>query len=233
MKQESKKAVPAYTTYTAYTNLIKDLRENGMPDHITRSVIKGSNSGKAMMMASLKYLNLINSDHTPSDALAQLVDNEEDYSKNLKKLLEAQYPFLFDGSLNIHSTTTEKVTEKFKEQGATGSTVSKSIAFFLGAAKAANIDVSARVKAPPIPKSTVKRKIKELKVITEDKVTPPSPPEDDDFIPDGMERITVPLRGMEDGIIYFPEDLDKADAKRALKTAKFILEQYYELDEED
>ena len=52
-------------------------------------------------------------------------------------------------------------------------------------------------------------------------------------LPEGMERITVPLRGKEDGIIFFPAELEKEEAKRAVKAAVFILNSYYELDDED
>jgi hypothetical protein len=157
MNKEAKKATPAYTTYTAFTNLIKDLRENDIPSHVSRSVVKGSNSGKAMMMASLKYLGLINKDETPTNTLVQLVENEENYSKLLKQLLLDKYSFLFDDSIDIKTTTTERVAEKFQLAGASGSTVSKCMAFFLTAAKAAGIEVSPRVKAPKVSSAPRKK----------------------------------------------------------------------------
>lgn len=228
MNEASKKPVPAYTTYTAFSNLIKDLRENGMPSHITRSVVKGSNSGKATMMASLKYLDLIDKASTPTPMLAQLVDNEDNYNNNLKKLLETKYSFLFNGDTNITTATTEKVAEKFKAAGCIGSTVSKSISFFLVAAKAAGIEVSPRVKAPPVAKSPAKRKLKKSADTTGSGGT--QEPEED-VVPEGMERITVSLRGMDDGIIYFPENMAEEDAKRAIKMTTFILKEFYGIDD--
>jgi hypothetical protein len=47
-----------------------------------------------------------------------------------------------------------------------------------------------------------------------------------------MDRITVPLRGMEDGILFFPENLTDEDAKRAIKMTTFILKQYYDIEGE-
>lgn len=231
MNTETKKTIPAYTTYTAFTNLISDLRENNIPSHVTRSVIKGSNSGKAMMMASLKYLDLINKDSIPTDTLVQLVENDDNYSINLKQLLLAKYPFLFDETIDIKTTTTEKVAEKFQQAGAQGSTVSKCMAFFLGAAKAAELEVSPRVKAPKIVGSAKRRKkltVKKRNINQPEDLIPV----DDDLIPEGMERITVPLRGMEDGVIFFPDDLDEDSAKRAITMTTFILNQFYGVEDE-
>jgi hypothetical protein len=232
MNTETKKATPAYTTYTAFTNLINDLRENGMPSHITRSVVNGSNSGKATMIASLRYLGLIDKSHASTDRMTQLVENQEDYSRNLNELLLEKYPFLFDDSIDIKNTTTEKVSEKFKEAGASGSTVSKCMAFFLQAAKAADIEVSSRVTAPKVASTPRMRRTKWPKKASQQRENTQALGHDDDAIPDGMERITVPLRGMEDGILYFPEDMDADDARRAIRMTTFILNQYYGIEDE-
>lgn len=229
MSESTKTMTPPYTTYTSFDNLIKDLRENGVPEHITRSVVKGSNSGKAMMTASLKALRLIDDSMSPSEDLKQLVESEENYSKNLKKILERSYDFLFDGSIDIHNTTTEKIVEKFREAGASGSTVSKCISFFLGAAKAAEINVSARVKSPAPdrkPTKPKKAKGKDGGSANDDQ----TPKKTEKALHPEMEKITVPLRGMDDGVIYFPKGLDADDAKRAVKMAVFILNNFYGLD---
>ena len=47
-----------------------------------------------------------------------------------------------------------------------------------------------------------------------------------------MERITIPLRDFEDGIIYLPANLEDNDAKRAIKMVKFILEEYYNFNDD-
>lgn len=225
--KDPKKATPPYTTYKSFTNLINDLRENGMPDHITRSVLNGSNSAKAMMSASLRYLKLIDEENSPSKEFRQLVDNEDDYSINLEILLNAHYHFLFDGSINLNNTTTEVVQKKFQEQGASGSTVSKCMAFFLAAANDTEIIVSDRVKAPA-PKRNPKPKKKDT---PKDYIDNPGDGSEHD-IPEGMERITIPFREFEDGIVYLPADLEDKDAKRAIKMVKFILEEYYNIEDD-
>jgi len=230
MNDSTTKITPAYTTYKSFINLINDLRENGIPPHITRSVVKGSNSGKAMMTASLKALGLIDDDTVPTDKLSLLVNSSEDYSTALNLVLEEAYPFLFDGSIDLSNTTTEKVAEKFKEAGASGSTITKCMAFFLSASKEAGIEVHPRVKAPAIDRSKQSRrksKAKEQKSEVADTGSTDNP---DNVNPEGMEKIIITLRGMDDGFICLPEGLDGDEAKRVLKAVVFNLKHYYEVD---
>ena len=230
MTEDIKKQTPAYATYKSFTNLIADLRETGIPPHIQRSVVKGSNSGKSTMLASLKYLGLMSADLSPTLAFTQLIESEENYTVNLKNMLLNSYPFLFDGSIDVANTTTEKVIEKFKVAGARGSTISKCMAFFITAAKEAGITIHSRVKAPtPTRTNGGQKKSKKTKVVE----TNDNNSFDDDLgVPEGMERITVPLRNMEDGVIFFPPDLEEDDARKAVKMAIFILNNFYGLDEE-
>lgn len=238
MAEPTKTATPPYTTYKAFSNLINDLRENGVPSHITRSVFKGSNSDKATMNASLRTLGLILEDTTPTQEFKQLIEQQDNYIENLRKILHKAYPFLFDGSVDLANTTTEKVAEKFREAGAGGSTISKGMSLFLALAKDAGIQVSNRVKAPAPVRSANggKKKAKKPEAPTVDQ----DDDDDDDgdgpgldSTPEGMERITVSLRGMPDGVIYFPEGLNGETAVKAVRLAIFALKNYYDLDDED
>ena len=47
-----------------------------------------------------------------------------------------------------------------------------------------------------------------------------------------MERIPIPLRGSENGAVYLPEGLEGKEAERAVEVVKFLLEEYYELDDD-
>ncbi|MGM0563645.1 MAG: DUF5343 domain-containing protein [Pseudomonadota bacterium] len=237
MAEESKLTIPAYASYKSFYNLIGEFRDEGVPDHITRSVVKGSNSAKATMLSSLRALGLMNDADEPTELLHLLVRSEGDdgYGEALSLTLSEAYPYLFDGSIDLSNTTTEKVAEKFKEAGVQkASTLSKCVSFFLGAAKDAGVEVSGRVKAPPVPRSQGARK--KSKPTARDNMVGGSDPDegrDQDRIPSGlekMERITVPLRGMEDGVIYFPKGLAEDEAKKAVKMANFILENFYGLE---
>jgi hypothetical protein len=232
MSEETKSLTPAYTTYKSFINLINDLREGPIPPHIEYSVVSGSNSGKATMLASLKALKLIHDDKRPTDALKALVRDKENYKENLRKVLQEAYPYLFDGAIDLSNTTTEGVANRFKDAGANGSTIAKGMAFFLSAAKEAGIGVSARVKPPQLPKTNgTKRRSAKGNTDTPDHDLPPKPPED--FLPEGTEKISFTLRGMPDVVVFFPEGLESEDEiRRVIKATVYNLETYYGLEPE-
>lgn len=235
MAEKTKKLTPPYTTYASFINLLNDLREAGVPTHISRSVVKGSNSGKATMISSLKSMGLIENDSQSTGKLSTLVDSEgEDFKEAFKEIIEQTYPFLFDGTVDLANTTTEIVAQKFKDAGASGSTVSKGVAFFLTAAKECGIPISSRVKAPTPTRNGGSRKPK--------KASPKPEEQQDDYegeafefdaIPEGMIKITIPLHGMKDGILYLPEGMTKKQWAYAKKMAAFILSNYHEEFEEE
>ena len=227
MAETTKKPVPPYVTYASFVNFINGLRENGMPKHITRSMLPGSNSGKAAMSASLSTLGLTNEKAEPTATMRQLVDSQNEYTTELKKILLASYPFFQDGSLDLSDTTTDKVVEKFKELGASGSTVTKCITFLLAAAKEADIPVSRYVKTPPPPSKSAAKNGKK-------KAARPVDPDDDEDqdddkdlkFPTDKERIVVSVHGMDEWEIFVPKGLTPAQWKHGLKMAKFILDNY-------
>lgn len=232
MKDEGKSLTPAYTSYRSFNNLINDLRENGLPNHITRSVVKGSNSGKAMMLASLRSLGLIGDDLTPEPMLKRLVEDEANYADVLNEVLRVSYPFLFDSSIDLANTTTEKVVDKFRDAGASGSTISKGMAFFLAAAKEAGISVSSRVKSMAPPRASQPKRRQNSRPSTPDEQ--PQQPTTPEIAQTGFISIPIPLHGMKDGAIWLPDGLNKKQWDYAKKMAEFILENYrQDFNEED
>lgn len=229
MPDETKIPTPAYATYKSFSNLINDLREESIPPHIVYSVVKGSNSGKATMLASLKALKLIDDEKRPSEPFKSLIRDKENYKTNLREILEHAYPYLFDGSIDLSNTTTEMVVDKFKEAGASGSTIAKGMAFFLSAAKEAGIAVSARVKPPQAPRSPTSKR-RSSKSNNEQQNSNQNDEQQEDPPPSGTEKISFTLRGMPDVSVYFPEGLeDEEEIKRVIRATIFNLEMYYDV----
>lgn len=225
MADTTKKAVPPYATYKSFSNFINGLREHGTPKHITKSMLPGSNSGKAAMAATLATLGLVNGKDEPTALMLQLTDSENNYGATLKEILESSYGFLSDDSLDIANTTTDKVVEKFKELGASGSTITKCMAFFLSAAQDAKITVSRYVKTPAVaPKATKKRVNRQAAPEIED--DDDDDREDRDRYPSDKERIVVSVHGMDEWEMFVPKGLSPAQWKHGLKMAKFILDNY-------
>ncbi len=231
MAEEAARKPPAYVTYKSFFNYISGLRKNGMPTHLTRTTLPGSNSGKATMAASLKSLGLIGEDHAPTLLMEQLVDSDRDYSDVLKVVLKDNYPFLLNDDFDLANTTTEMVQEKFRAAGASGSTVTKGIAFFLGACKDANITVSKYVKPPKPAASTGKKRRRDSgggsgSGEESSKNSHPKGENPNDSLFHNKVRIPVPLHGMDDGMILIPKGMNKDQWDYALKIATFLLENY-------
>jgi len=235
MEKTDKKTPPPYVTYKSFSNFINDLREHGMPTHITRTILPGSNSGKATMAASLRSLGLINGDDEPTAMLEKLTTPDIDYSKTLNEIIISHYDFLSDPEFDIKNTTTEKVVERIKGAGASGSTITKCMSFLISACDEAGIEVSKYVKAPAPVRTAGNGKRKSKTKAADQQIgqaDAASTTELTDQIPENMERITVPLRGKEDGVIYFPAELEPGEAKKAVRMAVFILNEFYGLEDE-
>jgi hypothetical protein len=113
------------------------------------------------MISSLETLGLIEKDGKPTKTFEQLVATQqgsEEYKTVLRTVLRATYPYLFAGSINLKTTTTNEVQEVVRAQGVSGSTVAKVIAFFLSAAKDVGIEVSKYVRTPAITEVGVKKR---------------------------------------------------------------------------
>lgn len=232
-EDQKKQAVPPYVPYSTFSSFINGLRKAGLPSHIDRSLMTNmSGSGQAAMLAALKAMKLINIEAEPTTELTTIVEGSEDeFGATMKSVIKRTYPFLFDGAIDIENTTSKKVEDQFRGVGASGSTLTKAISFFLAASKAAGIKVSPHVKAPKLQRSSSPKKPNgQTKKDSKDqdqndqkqRDTPPPSSE--------MERIVVPLRGKDDGLIYFPKSLNEDEAKKAVKMAVFILNNFYGID---
>ena len=181
------------------------------------------------MASSLKAMGLVNEKGEPTKNLTQLTDSSIDYKTSLRQILLHTYAFLNDGSIDLKNTTTEKLVEKFVALGASGSTISKCVAFFLAAAKDTGIAVSQYVKAPTPPRSAVTKRDKK------GRSTPIEEPDDEEIDAESEVEsepeedrtvIPIPLHGMADGKITLPANLNEEDWQYAVNMAKFILENY-------
>ena len=104
------------------------------------------------------------------------------------------------------------MTDKFRELGITGSTLTKTIAFFIPAAKECGIEVSPHIKAPAAPKGNGGSR-KSSKATDDEQRSSETggraPQEEDDS---DVERFEIPLPGKQQGArIIVPKGLDADD----------------------
>lgn len=231
--KSEKKLIPAYIGFNSFVNFINGLRESGIPLKIDRSVLpKASGSQFSSTMAALRFLRLVDDSDKPMPKMQELVDASDDGRKELfLAIFKNSYGFLLaDPEFHLDKATGNQVADKFRGQDVSGSTVSKSIAFFLALAQAAGVKVSSHVKPPPVSRSTVKRatKLGKKDQAFEDDECTNNASEDDK---PGFMKIVIPLHGMGDGALYLPDGLTPRQRAYALKITKFLLDNYWPDDE--
>lgn len=214
-------------------SFIKGLRETGIPSRIDKSVLsKLSGSSQSALIAALKWLDLIDAVGVPTPKLHILVDADgPKYSQALRSVLEASYAFMTDGTIDLAKGTGSQLEAKFREYGVQGSTVVKSMAFFIVAARDAGVQLGPHIKAPKVlsnggAKKRVKKAAQAADAVNDE---PDGDDDDPDGIPEhmpGFVKIPIPLHGMEDGAVFLPDNMTAAQWAYALKITKFLIENY-------
>ncbi|TDR04451.1 DUF5343 domain-containing protein [Paraburkholderia silvatlantica] len=213
---KEKLATPPVISYGSFIAFLNKLRDAGtVPARIDKTVMpKASGSQQSGIIAALRFLSFIDETGKPKDHFKPFVLAADDARKStLESALRESYAFLFnDSEFDLSHASTGQMTEKFRELGISGSTLTKTIAFFIPAAKECGIEVSPHVKAPAAPKGNGSSR-KSSKT-TEGEQRPSetggrAPQEEDD--PD-VERFEIPLPGKQQGAkIIVPTGLDADD----------------------
>jgi hypothetical protein len=142
---------PAYVSWATLKNTTEKMaREGGVPSQVDRSYLSNlPGSTQSQLIASMKWLGLITGTMKPTSTLERLVESEEaDRKLAVKTMLEAKYP----GPTSLPALATQHQLETaFREMGVSGSTMRKAIAFYLGAAKYADVPYSQHFKTPKAP----------------------------------------------------------------------------------
>jgi hypothetical protein len=208
---DSKPKIPAYISHKPFTKFINDLELVGLPNQIDKSMMqKMSGSGQSALLGSLEFLRLIDSKGIPTESFHQLIDAKGDSRKAiLRSVIEGAYPFLFGGGLDLKRATTKQVEEAFRDQGISGSTVVKCIAFFLAAAKEAGIAVSPLVKTPTLARPAGRRTASSG--AQDARSDDPADDDDGDVEDETTVRLKLPLLGKRDVVLLLPADFNDED----------------------
>ncbi len=174
--ESEKKLLPPYVPYKTFGNFIDNLSAVGIPQRIDRSVMKSMSGGlQGQLMLSLEYLGLITDNGTPTEILERFVNSEgAKRQETLHTILVASYGFIFQDGLQLERATASQFRERFEQTGATGDTLRKCMAYFLNAAKAADINLSSYIQKVPSPRTIKKVLVKLPKPKTPIQESPPS-----------------------------------------------------------
>lgn len=149
MSEKSKGGPPPYATYSSFISFINKLRDTAIPSRIDASVFgNASGSQTYSIIATLKFLKLIDSNGAPLPALAKLVTaDDEDRKAQMATLIKDGYPSFFT-EIDLEKATSGQFDEHIRETfDSSGSTVDKIAGFFIAAATYAGISMSPLIKA--------------------------------------------------------------------------------------
>ena len=209
-----KPKLPAYISFSAFITLINILREVGIPLKIDRSVMsKASGSQYSAMVASLRFLSLVDESDKPTPKMKELVEaNDETRGEMFRSITKESYSFLLDDpEFHLDRATGNQVAAKFREQEISGSTVTKSIAFFISICQAAGMKVSSHVKPPPPPRGAAKKAPKSSKRDAQSSVLDHDEDSEDEDDDGDVERFEIPIPGKTSVRVIVPSDLDADD----------------------
>lgn len=223
---------PPYPSFRLFDNFKKELGEHAvLPAVIDRSYLsKRSGSDQSSIIATLKWFGLTDDNGVPTERLRTYVKADDEQVKTLlRQMMEESYSFMTDGSINLLNATTSQMSERFRQYEISGSTLTKSIAFFLAAAKEAGIQVSPHIKPPTTATNGAAKKKPKAAAPAAEQPTGAaplaqthqhSPPQT------GMIHIPIPIFGKSDGAIYLPDNMDAPQWNSVIKMTEFILKNY-------
>lgn len=150
MAEKSAGYSPPYATFASFMNFLNKLRETQIPSRIDPSVFgNASGSLSYSIIAALKSLKLISVEGVPTPEMIAFVRASDDDRKPLmQEILRAGYPTLWNGSIDLSSTTAGQFDEHIRQEyDVKGSTVDKVASFFIAAAKFSDFSISPHLAA--------------------------------------------------------------------------------------
>lgn len=146
---------PPYVSYKSFETLLDELKTNGVPPQIDRSVLSRFSGGLGgQLIMALKSLGLANAQSEPTPALKEMVDayGTPAYKDALRRALEHGFPFLAD--LDLTTATPSMFADAFvKNTSAKEDVLRKCRTFYLNAARDADIELGQRLATGSVPKT--------------------------------------------------------------------------------
>ncbi len=145
VSNKSRRHLPPYLSYRTFRNFIEGLQK-GIPARLDRRYwgerLSGSNGN--YIIATLRFLGLIDAGSIPTSRLRNLVSaKDEQRTELLKEMTSEAYGFLHDGSFDPQTATYAQLQEVFQDRfPSTGDTGRKCIKFFVALASDSGIPLS-------------------------------------------------------------------------------------------
>ncbi len=145
VNNKSRRHLPPYLSYRTFQNFIDGLQQ-GIPARLDRSYWgeRFSGSTGTHLMATLRFLGLVDASSTPTSRLRRLASAKDEQKKEvLKEITSEAYSFLLQGSFDPQTATYAQLQEIFQDRFQPTSDVSrKCIKFFVALTSDSGISLS-------------------------------------------------------------------------------------------
>ncbi len=145
VNNKSRRHLPPYLSYRTFQNFIDGLQQ-GIPARLDRSYWgeRFSGSTGTHLMATLRFLGLVDASSTPTSRLRRLASAKDEQKKEvLKEITSEAYSFLLQGSFDPQTATYAQLQEIFQDRFQPTSDVSrKCIKFFVALASDSGLPLS-------------------------------------------------------------------------------------------
>lgn len=134
-------SAPPYFPFKSLTNLLVRMETEDIPRRLDRGYLSNMAGGSiAQFLTGLRSLGLIDSDEHPRPELVKLVKEGDQRPQLIADMIRAKYPWAIE--LGEAKATHQELEEAFRERGPSGSTLRKATAFYLAAARYAELPLS-------------------------------------------------------------------------------------------
>jgi hypothetical protein len=150
MSEKAKSGPPPYATFSSFISFLNRLRDTTIPSRIDATVFgNASGSLSYSIIATLKFLKLVDADGVPLPAMSKLVNaSDAERKPQIAALIKDAYPSFFGGDIDITKATAGQFDDLIRETfESSGSTVDKIAGFFIAAATFSGIELSALIKS--------------------------------------------------------------------------------------
>ncbi len=145
--------IPPYIAFQTLLTFFKELKTNGLPPQIDKSVLRRFSGGlQGQLKMAIRSLGLVEGDK-PTPRLASIIDAFEtpNFEPLLLDVLKETYPYVF--ALDLMNATPTMFADSFKATGAKEDVSRKCRTFFLHAAKRAGVPLGTRILTGSVPRS--------------------------------------------------------------------------------
>jgi hypothetical protein len=195
MVEDQKKAIPAaYLPFKTFISSVEAL-EHGIPRRLDRTIWRGqSGIVQGQIMMAFRFLGLINDKDEPTMMLRELVEKKGDRPIEIRNLIEDAYIDLFNDH-DLTKTTPKMLDEAMSQYNVGGDTRRKAVAFFLRAAKYAELPMHPLLAAQTRNASNGVRKKRRPKETIDAPSTGPGAPSNDGS-PKEVIEVKLPSGGL-------------------------------------